>query len=190
RGWKAYRQAPRAVSTGGGGEETSLERAMRLRHELLGVLQDCGGMTAAATAGTTSRASPFAEDNESRARPRPGGASEDSFNAPLGSYEKRQGPTTRPMPSRLASASSLPMCAPAGATHPRSHGKTKRREEEAGSHHPWPGNSNAGSVSAPGELDPFVDSDEWRRARPVVGPTLSDRASSRVTENSLGADNS
>lgn len=66
RGWKAYRQAPRAVSTaagGNGGEETSLERAMRLRHELLGVLQDCSGMTAAATAGTTtSGASPSAEE--------------------------------------------------------------------------------------------------------------------------------
>lgn len=67
RGWKAYRQAPRAVSTaaGGGGEETSLERAMRLRHELLGVLQDCSGMTAAATAGTTtSGASPSADENQ------------------------------------------------------------------------------------------------------------------------------
>lgn len=64
RGWKAYRQAPRAVSNGGSKEETSLERAMRLRHELLGVLQDCGGMAAAATAGTISGASPFAEGNQ------------------------------------------------------------------------------------------------------------------------------
>ena len=66
RGWKAYRQAPRAVSNGGGGEETSLERAMRLRHELLGVLQDCGGRAAAATAGTISGASPFAKETQVR----------------------------------------------------------------------------------------------------------------------------
>lgn len=66
RGWKAYRQAPRAVSTGGGGEETSLERAMRLRHELLGVLQDCSGTTATATTGTTSGTSHFAEEHQVR----------------------------------------------------------------------------------------------------------------------------
>ena len=128
---------------------------------------------------------------QSRARPRPG-ASEDSFGAPARSYGHRQGPTTRPMPSKLASPSSLPTGASVGAIHASSRRK-KLAGEEVGSPHPCPGSRNADSVSSPGELDPFVDPNEWRRARPVVGPALSDRAScasSRVTVSSAGVDNS
>lgn len=93
------------------------------------------------------------------------------------------------MPSSLASASSLPTGAPAGAIHPINRGNI-HRGEEAGSRHPWPGSRNVDSVSSPGELDSFIGTDEWRRTRPTVGPALSDRDSSRVTGSSAGVDNS
>lgn len=92
------------------------------------------------------------------------------------------------MPSRLAGASSLPTCASVGIIHASSREK-KQRGEEAESHHPWPDSRNANSVSSPDELDPFVDSNEWGRTCPAVGPALSDRASSRVTTSSASADN-
>lgn len=92
------------------------------------------------------------------------------------------------MPSRLASVSSLPTGASVGIIHASSRGK-KQRGEEAESHHPWPRGRNANSVSLPGELDPFVATNECDRTRPAVDPALSDRASSRVTASSASTNN-